>query len=686
MPRREQQVYTELARLFRLWTRGSAPLPPGMSAAGSLPSRLHGRIRGVPRRKWPVPKKQLTQIGTVYMPHAIVVLVLILIGAGDAHAFNFSFPFFPGSSDREGPPMGSPPWQFRPQDPSNARGAPPGYTTNSPPQEQTEGYQAGQGYPSGPGYQAGGPGYRSGPGYPLRPGGYPPGPGYRPVPGYQGYQPGPGYRPGGGYQPAWPGQYGGGYQQQQAQQANRAPRVEVEVEDHQPYVQENVLLKLRVVSDVNLDTANPELPNSNDFLLQHLEGPTARSREDNDGQREIVNEFVYTLTPLRAGDLEIPRLKVTGSFSARDYYGRSNRFEATTTDPVHLQVRPAMMSVQPWLPLRNLELKATLDGNGDVEEGQPVTLALELDATGATGSQLPSLESWLGSKDFRVYREQTLTEGKLSADGRRLVGKRTEYYTLVPHSGGKLRLPEIRLPWWNITTGSREYATLPIRTLQVDGDSGPFGLPSSTAALAGGGMSRFWLPLLGVGLLLLGYWGGVWYRGYKGKHPDRKALGDRLGLGLRAAASGAAAGLGTFVNRLDPAPALRRMKPQLSRALPPSSRFLMCVRAANREHDPVAWCERFQAMTCHHLRFDAKTPLPGVAGRILALRPSADPEHVRRLMQQLDAALYGHQDIDFGRWKKQFLRQVGRGRGLLRVGARRPYWQRPSLPDLNPQP
>jgi hypothetical protein len=55
-------------------------------------------------------------------------------------------------------------------------------------------------------------------------------------------------------------------------------------------------------------------------------------------------------------------------------------------------------------------------------------------------------------------------------------------------------------------------------------------------------------------------------------------------------------------------------------------------------------------------------------------------------MQQLDAALYGRQDIDFGRWKKQFLRQVGRGRGLLRVGTRRPYWQRPSLPDLNPQP
>ena len=32
---------------------------------------------------------------------------------------------------------------------------------------------------------------------------------------------------------------------------------------------------------------------------------------------------------------------------------------------------------------------------------------MELDAIGATGSQLPSLEAYLRSADFRVYREQT---------------------------------------------------------------------------------------------------------------------------------------------------------------------------------------------------------------------------------------------------------------------------------------
>jgi hypothetical protein len=507
------------------------------------------------------------------------------------------------------------------------------------------------------------------------------------MPGYQR-----GYQPGAGYQRGWPGQYGSPYGQQTTRQASRPPRVELEISDHQPYVQENVLLKLRVISDQNLDTATPELPNSNDVLLQKIEGPKARSRTNSKGSREIVNEFVYTLTPLRAGDVELPPLRVTGTSTGNGYgYAQTGgrRYEAESRDPVRLQVRPAMASVRPWLPLQDLTLNAILDGGKDVEQGQPVTLTMELTASGASGTQLPSLESLLRSEDFRVYKEQTLTEAKLSSDGRRLQGKRTEYYTLVPRSGGKLRLPEIRLPWWNVTTGTREYAGLPIRTLQVDGESGPLGLPPSVDARGRGGAAWFWLPLLGLLLLLLGYWGGVWYRGRGEEGPQRASRGPRLSeklaASLRGAAAGAADRVGALGRRLNPAPLVAGLKPRLSRSLPPSTRFLMCVRSANREDDPAAWAERFQNMTCHHLQFESRTPLPGVTGRILSLRPGAEPEQLERLMQQLDAALYGNQDIDFARWKKQFRRQVGRVRGIARSSGRQLHLSRARLPELNPQ-
>lgn len=577
----------------------------------------------------------------------LTILVLgLLATTAQVQAFTFSFP---GSSQGNNqPPPGPVPWAFRPLEPSNARGVPPSYPSARQPRGQ----------------------------YPGRP------PGQMQMPGYQ---------PAPGYQPGWPRQYGTPYRQQQSrQQASRPPRLELEISNNQPYLQENVLLKLRVISDQNLETATPELPSSNDLLLQKLEGPNARARNGVGGHREIVNEFVYILTPLHAGDLELPALSVNGIIAGSGQgYGRGagRRYEARSEEPIHLQVRPAVASVRPWLPLENLSLSATLDEGGDVEEGQPVTLVLELNALGATGSQLPSMEPFLRSADFRVYRDQTLTEGKLSSDGRRLEGRRTEYYTLVPSSGGRLLLPEIRLPWWNVRDHTREHAGLPIHTLDVNGESGPFGVSQSAQAQArgSGGASRFWLPIIGLALLLFGYWAGIWFKGRADKGPDREPMGARVLAAVRAAGSRAGSGVAAITDRLNPAPLFGQIRPVLARALPASSRFLSCVRAANRETDPTAWAERFQVMTCRHVHFDAQTPLPGITGQILRLRPGADKEQLERLMQQLDGALYGKQDIDFRRWKRQFNRQIGRSRGLIRSGIRRSPVRRPRLPELNPQ-
>jgi len=591
-----------------------------------------------------------------------LLILALLAAAGEVYAFTFNFPF-PGSSNRDQRPPGPESWQYRPQDSSNARGIPPGYQPPGQPPGAPSRWMPGQ--------------------TPNQPSGALPRqlPGQRP--GYQ--QPGPGYQYG------WPGQYQVPYGQSAAQRAE-PPRVELELSGRQPYVQENVLLRLRVVSDRNLATATPELPNSNDVLLQKIGDPKAHSRTGAQGGREIVNEFVYILTPLRAGTIEVPPLRVVGTLYGNGFgYGPTGnrRFEATSTETVRLQVRPAMASVRPWLPLQDLTLKATLDGDQEVEQGKPVTLTLELTAVGATGDQLPSLESLLRSPDFRVYREQTLNEGHLSQDGRRLEGRRTEYFTLMPRAGGRLQLPEIRLPWWNVTTGTKEYAGLPIHTLQVDGETGRFGLSPSATTTGGGGLSWFWLPLAGIVLLLFGYWGGVWYQrrtlrasAGTGGGP---ALHKRLGTGLTRMATTVAANTAELTKRMDPTSLLGRIQSYLSGSLPPSTRFLRCVRAANQEDEPVAWAERFQDLTRRHLQFDTQTPLPGITGKILALRPGADPQQLGRLMQQLDGALYGNQDIDFTRWKKQFHSQIGRRRRLISSSGRRLHLTRARLPALNPQ-
>jgi len=535
------------------------------------------------------------------------------------------------------------PWQFRPMGPTNARGAPPGqpmpyasgqYPGVQPPNAQPPGAQyPGAQYPTGP---------------------------------YQGGQPSAGQ-----YAPPSYGRYG----QPRVAQAT-TPRLEVQLADERPYVQENVLVWLRVISSGNLATASPDLAAIDDVLFEQIEGPKTSTRGSGNN-REIVNEFIMAMTPLRDGELSVGPIKVTGSLAG------GVPFEAVAREPLRLQVRPPMVAVRPWLPLQSLQIRAQLDSAEAMERGRPVTLTLELEAQGATGDQLPSLEQTLRSDAFRVYREQTITDTRLTANGKVLIGKRIEAFTLVPQSGGRLQLPELRLGWWNVDTATREASTVPIRSFSVAGEPGAFGFTPSAGRGDGGNWRLVWLPLAAVILLLIGYWGGVWLRSRSSAEP--KPMRPRLTGALAAAASAGGRVLSSAARRLNPTPLLHRSRGALAALTPKSTRVYQCARAADGAHDPVAWCLEFQRHACRKLQASAREPLPRMADRINSLRPGADRKRVLRLMQQLDSALYNRQDIDFARWKRDFRRALRPGTGALRGLLAGPV-RRGQLPPLNPQP
>jgi hypothetical protein len=571
------------------------------------------------------------------MPGIILGLMLALFGQA-ASAWPYGppgqQPFQPQGAYGQPPPQPGA-WQFRPRAPTNAQGTPPAYPQGVPPA-----------YPPGqiPG-QA--PGQMQAPAY-----GQPPG--------------------------QYPSQYSGQYR---TQAQVTPPRLEATLDEPEPYVQQPVLLRLRLITSENPGEATLDLPATGDALLQRVDEPTPESRSAEGGRREIVNTFILSLIPLRPGDIEIPPIKVTGT--VRGMGGGMQRFESVTDRPIRLQVRPAMSAVTPWLPLKSLTLKAEIDRETALVPGQPVTLALELLATGGTAAQLPSLEDQLAGPDHRVYREQVLTESGLSADRRDLVARRTEYYTLVPQSSGRLTLPEIVVPWWNTDLGTRDVASLPMRTLSIGGESGPFGMPSFV--MTAEDWSVVWLPLTGLLLLLTGYWGGVIYA-TKPRTTDRARARTAAGLVGRLSAFGALIGNGwnRVSRRLRPEPLVARMRAAVAAALPPSSRFLLCVRHANRASNPIDWCDRFEADARSRLRFQGEATQPNLTRLILSLRPHADPATLTRLMQELDAALYGRQGLDFARWKRDFMRQVGRGAGLRPRKSRVLRIKRAALPALNP--
>ncbi len=490
-----------------------------------------------------------------------------------------------------------------------------------------------------------------------------------------------------GYPPARPYGYG---QPQQARPSAMEPQLELELSDKKPYVQENTILTLRVISGSNLKTVDPILPQNQSASFQKVKNITARSRVVR-GQQQIVNEIVYMVTPLRAGTLELP---VSVNVVTANGYSRSMTLEAK--QPLRLEAQPAQLGVTPWLPLEQLAITTNLGPPVDVEPGKPVTLVVKLSAAGTIGSQLPSLERALQTPDFRIYREKTETEGGLSQNGRHIMGTRTEHYTLVPQYSGKLRLPAARVTWFNVNSGSVERSTLPIKTLAaVESGEGGMGelFGGKTGALSSFTTATlYWLlPLLGITLLMIGYWLGLRYKSRGGGRPS-PGLGFLIP--LSAAVSDAARFVvsavrnrtGRALGKLNPAPYWNRILVRAGTMLPTPVRFWFWVRCANDEKDPALWCKTLQFLSCRQLALSPYAPLPKMAERIIRFQRSSDPEKMRKLFKELDGAIYGKETIDFERWKQDFNKQVRPSLFGLTAGSDPAAPRRQNkLPELNPK-
>jgi hypothetical protein len=550
------------------------------------------------------------------------------------------------------PPQQQGPWSFRPPSPTNARGVPPeplGSQSNEP----AERYYG----PSG-----------------------------------QWRQPPPQYRVPSNtaptrYPPARYGPYG------RRPGASAQPSLEVKLLDNKPYVQEPVLLQLDVISSGNLATASPELSGFDAILLEELSGPRTHVRGSG-RTREIVNTYLLALTPLRPGPLEVGPFEVSGTLAG------GVPFSAKAESPTRFTAQPVVPSVQPWLPLQALQLTRELDDETTgLEEGRPVTLTLRMEATGGLGDQLPDLEPMLASSDFRSYRERTIVDSRLTDDGRQIKGVRTEVYTLVPYSGGRLQLPAVRINWWNVETAGRESSSVPIRSLSVAGEAGPFGFGRSSTSAESDDWGWFWIPIGGLLMLLLGYWAGVWYRtqrpvatvsARRGTASDGTTFDGttpRLGESLRRALAGWTSALTHGLTRLDLRSWQRTLHSTLADRLrrwtPASMRVYRCALDAERAQSPSEWALLFQTSACQSLRTPSREPLPRVADRILRLRPGADAERVRALLQQLDIALYNGGELDIKQWKRALRRALRPGWGAF-AGLLGNRIRRDRLPALNP--
>ncbi|WP_201068347.1 MULTISPECIES: BatD family protein [Thiorhodovibrio] len=484
--------------------------------------------------------------------------------------------------------------------------------------------------------------------------------------------------------------------------------MEVSLSHDHAYVQQSLILKLRVISTGALASATPSLDDLDHAQTELLKGPVSQMRTGGDG-REQVNDYYFLLRPLREGPLRIAPVRL----SATD--ARGQRFELEAPSVPDLEVRPAPPELRPWLPLEALSLTARLDPTAEIAAGQPLTLTLELQAEGGTAEQLPSLEPLLASADFRRYRERTLSDTRLDADGRRLLARRTEIYTLVPQSEGALQLPPMRLQWWNVATNRLEVASLAQRSL--GGPKRADARPSQPQEGVGPGVWLAWIPLIAVVLVFLGL-----VAGWRVKIVRVPAQGDSPTGGLpvalarstlpevaarlrsaqslgRAAASialrwsgmrtKASAGFAAWNARMTDA-----MADAVAGAMPASWRMRRWLRALRSCNDPdafyialreraqqAAWLAPGEPLT--HLA--GKLTRPGTeqsAGQPATSKDAAWQSALRALFAELEAARYAARPLELIDWRRRLQRQLRwQFGGRWKLLSRQPNG---ALPPLNP--
>jgi len=250
------------------------------------------------------------------------------------------------------------------------------------------------------------------------------------------------------------------------------------------------------------------------------------------GRNYHVVERRYALIPQHAGNIELPSLQFQGELidptDPDSFFAMGTPATAASpTVPIEVLPVPSTWGSSAWLPARAVSLALEgIPADGKARVGQPLDLAMTVQATGLPYEALPAL-SLPDLEGATVYPDKPVTGTR--NDGQWLIGRRQQNFAVVPGQAGTLTIPAITLKWWNVQTGQAEVARIAARTLTVLPAAGgssarpasapvpaasapaPSTIPSTTKALSGRTPAWRAMVLVAVALLLLGGALAAWW-------------------------------------------------------------------------------------------------------------------------------------------------------------------------------
>lgn len=246
--------------------------------------------------------------------------------------------------------------------------------------------------------------------------------------------------------------------------------ITTEVDLEEAYIQQQIRYTVKLHLAFDLQRGSLSQPEVKDADIRQV-GSDKEYTDIINGKRYRIVERVFAIIPNRSGNFVIKGPYFEGEVidSGRQSFSFFNKTKTVSRVAKNRDIRILPMPEDyphHWLPSEFVALNEEWQMADDqrIEVGAPITRTITLTAVGVVEEQLPEINSQYTAA-FKAYPEQANTT-TVQRNGT-FVSQRTETVALIANEAGEFVVPEVKVPWFNVTTKNTEYATLPAKTLAI---------------------------------------------------------------------------------------------------------------------------------------------------------------------------------------------------------------------------
>lgn len=254
-------------------------------------------------------------------------------------------------------------------------------------------------------------------------------------------------------------------------QAQQDIYTETSLDKPRVFIQQQAIISWRLISTLNI--SDPQLlpPQIDGALVQDL-GNRIYQRAGSNGNIERVIEQRYAIFPQKSGTILIPaqQFQAIVNTTRRSSMGiiHAGRSQArVNTQALQLEAIPAdNRQNADWLPAQFLDISQELLGteqNNRITAGTAFTRVIRIQAEKLSAEQLPAVN--MQANNVKVYSEKPVLKNTPTEQGVR--GLREDRAAIIATEPGKLVLPAITIPWFDVQAAQWREARLPETVLEV---------------------------------------------------------------------------------------------------------------------------------------------------------------------------------------------------------------------------